>query len=619
MISTLPRRARIFFAAAAGLAIVLLLMVAAFPLSWFKDSIEHHMSAKIGSPVRIGMLAREEIFSFRPVVHVTDVTVAQPGWAGAGTMASARLVRIRLYPLSLLIGRVDADLLSATGVKLDLIRNAEGRENWRKPDDSDGRSSRGMSIAQVSDATLRYRDAIQKRSLLLAITIDPATGLTARGSGTIDGAPVTVALKGAPMTQGRRWPFEARIDGSALRLRARGTMAGPLRTNDMAFSLRAQADDLKRVDRIIEAGLFGTRDVDLRAEVLHRDDRWTIKTLWGTIGQSVLDGHLTATKADGRTKLDGAVHFSRLDFEDLASDSGNARAQALERAQGLRLVPNTRVNIAKIDKTDGRIAVRVDQVLGGRRPSSIANITGVLTLDNRILTIDPLRIGLTKGVIVGNATVDQRAGQKKPTVRLSLDLQDSRIAALAGGGSRDIDGRVDASVRLTGVGDTIREAVGMSDGHIGMAARSGPLPEKVAALMGFDIGKGLLGDHDGRSQLRCAVLRLDMRHGQGIVDRLIADTAISQTRGGGNIAFPDERLDIRLTGAPKGKAALRYDGTISLAGTIREPRILIPKKAKSPGTIIKAIGRAIAGDHGPKAIDADCTALFRRVMPMPGP
>ncbi len=619
MISTLPRRARILFAAAAGFAIVLLLMVAAFPLSWFKDSVERHMSAKIGSPVRIGTLAREGFFSFRPVVRVTDVTVAQPRWAGAGTMASAHLTRVRLHPLSLLLGRFEADLLSATGVKLDLIRDANGRENWRKPQDRQGSSSPGMLIAQVSNATLRYRDAIQKRSLFVAIAVDPATGLTARGSGTIDGAPVTVALKGAPMTQARRWPFEARIDGAALRLRAHGTMAGPLRTDDMVFSIHAQADDLKRVDRIIEAGLFGTRDVDLRAEVLHRDDSWTIKTLSGTIGRSALDGHLTATKADGRTKLDGAVHFRRLDFEDLASDSGNAKAQELERAEGLRIVPNTRVNIAKIDKTDGRIAVRVDQVLGGRRPSSITGISGVLTLDNRILTIDPLRIGLTRGVIVGKATVDQRAGQKKPTVHLSLDLQDSRIAALAGGGSRDIDGRVDARVRLTGVGDTIREAVGTSDGHIGMAARSGPLPEKIAALMGFDIGKGLLGDDDGRSRLRCAVLRLDMRHGRGIVDPLIADTAISQTRGSGNIAFPDERLDIRLTGAPKGKAALRYEGTISLAGTIREPKVMIPKKAKSPGTIIKAIGRAIAGDHGPKAIDADCTALFRRVMPMPGP
>src|SRR3546814_11330574 len=50
---------------------------------------------------------------------------------------------------------------------------------------------------------------------------------------------------------------------------------------------------------------------------------------------SDLTGHVTVDKRRGRTRLDGAVAFGTLDFEDLASDAGNAAALALERSEGL--------------------------------------------------------------------------------------------------------------------------------------------------------------------------------------------------------------------------------------------------------------------------------------------
>jgi len=609
------RRARIIVMTATGVIALLLIAVATFPASWLRGTAERRLSAQVGSPVRIAALDRESVFSFSPVIRMTGIDIAQPGWAGRGKLATISRLRIRVHLTSLLGGRLKADVLTATGVRLNLARGADGRVNWRaerrKAGERDGGSN--LNLATVEDAVVNYRDDFQKRTFMIALTISPNKGLQANGSGTIDGTPVRLALRGAPMILGRHWAFDALIDGPALRIHALGSMAAPLRTSDMRFRMTARADDLKLIDRVIEAGLFGTQAVDLSADVQHRDATWKIGRLAGRIGESALTGRLTVHKS-ARVKLDGDVHFSRLNFDDLASDAGNFRALALQRTQGLRLVPNTRVNIRKIDKTDGRIAIRIDQIVGGQRPSSLRNLTGVLTIDDRILTIAPLRIGLSRGAITGRAVVDQRAGQPKPTVTLALDMADSSIAALAGGGGQaEINARVDARVRLTGIGDTLREAVGNADGSIGVVAHSGFLPAKIAALMGFDIGKAAFGEDDARSSLRCGVLRLDVRHGRGTADPLILDTGISQSRGIGTLQFPAEAWAITLTGAPK-RDALRLPGSVLLRGTVREPEIVVPKGTKSVGNVLKAIGRAIGGHNGPAAVDADCAALSRRAI-----
>ncbi|HEX7873007.1 MAG TPA: AsmA family protein [Sphingobium sp.] len=615
MTRTRARCIPIFLLAAAGLLFLFLMIAAALPLGWLKGTAERQLSDRIGSLVRIGTLDRESLFSFRPVIRASDVHVGQAAWAGRGEMASIRLLRLRVALLPLLTGRFDAQLLMARGVRLTLVRAADGRVNWREgPKRVSGGGGSGLPVATVEDAVIRYSDAVQNRSATLTLAISPGAGLAARGAGSVDGAPVKLTIKGAPMISGQPWAFDAVIDGPALGIHAAGTMAGPLRTDDMRFHITARGDDLKRIDRIIEAGLFGTQPVKMSGDVRHADDRWTVEKLNGTIGQSQLVGRLTAHKTEGRTQLDADVRFPRLNFDDLASDSGNAKALALEQAQGLRLVPNTRINIHKIDKTNGRIAVRIDRVIGGRRPSSITSVSGVLTLEDRLLTVEPLRIGLSRGAITGKAVVDQHDGQPKPRVTLALDMVDSRISALAGGGDGRIDGRVDARVRLTGVGDTLREAVGTSDGTIGIAARFGSLPGKIAALIGFDIGKGLTGDDEEQAALRCAIVRLNVRNGRGTLDPLLVDTSISQTRGTGTITFPAEALAITLSGAPKGNGALRLPGTVSARGSIREPQIVVPESTKSVGNVLKALGRAITGKNAPPATNADCGRLINHAM-----
>lgn len=526
------RRLRLFAAAgyaALALVITVLLAVALFPVGLFMGLVERVLFERFGRGVTIGAIERTDVFSLTPRIVVRDLRVPQPAWAGAGDLARVREAELTLATGPLLRGRIAPTAIRLVGARLVLVRDKAGRENWHGDDQRD-RPSRNTPVIrrlEIADSTLTYRDARQNRQFALRLLANPQVGLVARGSGTVRGEAVRVAVKGGAIGAATApWPFAATIDGAALAMTARGTMASPLDTDRMSLDVTARAMELKLIDAIIEAGLFEAQPLRLSAHVERTAPAWRVTRLTGTIGRSRLSGHVDVTKANGRTRIDGAIDSPGFDPSDLASDEGLAEAAGLKRAGGPKLVPNTRVDISKIALT----------------------------------------------------------------------------------------GRLDARAYLVGRGETIRAAVGAADGRIGVVARDGALPERIADAIGFDAGRALFAGSDDRAGLRCVVFAAALRGGRGRVAPLIVDTVQSRLDGSGTIAFPTEALALKLTGAPKRGSVLRLSGAAYLTGTLMEPRLVIPREVKSAGNIVEAIGRAITGRQGPVAQDADCTGLPARVL-----
>mgnify|MGYP002651130518 CR=1 FL=1 len=595
--------------------LVLLLVIAAFPFGVLKGVVADRLTKRFGRPVTIGSLERVDTIGFTPTIRVRDVTIPQAGWAGSGDFLRLREARVTFPVWPLLTGTFRPRDIVADGLSLALVRDANGRTNWARPGKAEsGGASSDLQGLTIRDAKVRYRDDKRRRSAVVQVSSD-AQGLRAKGNGIIRGVPVRITLEGASVAQPTPgpWPFTAAIDGDQLAMRAKGTTDVPLDTDAMTLDITARAADLRLIDAVIEAGLFGTQPVALTAHVRHDAPKWIVNDLKGTIGQSDIAGHVTVDKQDGRTKLDGAVTSNRFDFDDLSSDEGRAEAAARERAIGLRVVPDTRIDLSKIGHTDGRIAVRIARVVSRSGPTAVRALSTVLALDHKRLDLTPLRLTLANGVARGTMRVDQRDGAPSPRLTIDLRLEGTRLAALPGVGG-DFTGRIAARARLSGRGDTIRAAVGRSDGRIGFVVRDGTLPERYAAALGFDAGRALLAGDEARAGLRCVIVGLRVAGGVGQARPLIVDTSASQLRGTGTLRFPAEQLDMRLTGAPKGDGLLRLPGAAFLRGTLSAPELVVPREVKSVGNVLKAIGRAITGRQEPRAGNADCAALSAQVL-----
>jgi uncharacterized protein involved in outer membrane biogenesis len=600
----------------AGVVVLGLIVLAAFPWGSLKGVIQRQLTARFGRPVTIGGIERVDTFGFSPTIRITDVRIPQAEWAGTGDFVRLREAAATFSGLALLKGAFGPRDVKARGLRLVLVRDRNGRTNWERPGKpKGGGSSTDLDGLTISDSVIAYRDDKQDRFVTARFTSDPVYGIRAAGNGTIRGAAVRIAVAGPSVArfQGKPWPFTASIDGDALSITAKGQMDHPLDTDAMELDVTARATDLKLIDAVIEAGLFRTQPVSFSAHVRHDQPKWTVTQLKGVVGRSDFTGHVSVDKQAGRSKVDGAIVSRQFDFGDLASDEGKAKGAALERAIGPRLVPNTRIDIGKIDTTDARMAFRIKRIVSAKGASPILSARGVLAIDHQLLTLSDLDARLPHGRVEGKLTVDQRGDRKVPMVDINLRLRGSSVQDLAGGGG-EFSGNVSARARLRGPGTTIRAAVGNANGTIGFVARDGQLPQGIAAALGFDAARALLAKDGERAGLRCVVLKLDVTRGHGRIDPMIVDTTASLLRGQGSVVFPGETLNIRLTGTPKQHALLRLPGSAYMTGTIERPAVTIPPEVKSVGNIFKAIGRAITGKQGPTASDADCSGLAARVL-----
>lgn len=608
-----------------------LVLIATFPIGWAKSCIERQVAQAIGAPVTIGAIAREPFFSFAPTIVIRDLRVAHPGWAGRGDLARAKQLRVRLPLLRAFIGQgLQPSAIEARGLALALVRDATGRANWQ------GRGSGGEARTRLSDLIItdgRFTLLDDKRHLRLSGTLvsNRASGLEIAARGHFHDAAVTVLMKGAPVAgfaTDRPYPFTLTFRSSLLDLIAKGSSKGALNLRAMALDMQARAASLKYLDDIIEAGLFGSQPIDLRARVRHQDHDWFVDHIAGRIGRSLLDGKAVILKRDGRSKIDADIAFSQLDFDDLSDDEGRARDAALEARIGKRVLPNTRINLSKVGPTDGTIRFVARKLLF-RTDSVFRSLKGVITLDHKLLTLEDVEAGLTAGRLNGRMVVDHRTGAS-PRLDLDLAFTGGQLGPLLGATDK-VDAPFRARLAFTGRGDTIRDALSKADGHAGLAAADGQVAAIAATIMAQDMGRtigAVLGDKARMVPLRCVILGFDARNGKLTAAPFLIDTAISRSTGAGAIDLDGETIALAIGGRAREPSGLPMVDPVTIGGTLSSPALQLSdiggSKGIGPvlGSVVKSVGSALGlvDKKGPQVTGTgpiDCAALSAHVLAGP--
>ncbi|GEM_PF-329766 len=598
-------RLRWALAALGALLLLAVLLLGAFPVGLMKERVAQRLSATIGAPVSIGSMGRTPFFSFTPTVELRDMRIAQPDWAGAGDMLRVEAVRTRVALLPALIGRgLRPEAVEARGLMLALVRDETGRSNWSGQGDgkSDG-ESRPLDLTDltISNGRFTLRDA--RRFLAVAGTLDagPRQGLAVRAQGRFHEEPVTLSLDGDPIAGRARdapYPFRLRIESPLLTLSAQGQTIGALDASDMTLALTARAPSLKYLDDIIQAGLFGTQPIDLRAQVRRSGRDWLIDRLEGSVGRSRLTGQATIRKREGRSKIDAAIAFSQLDFDDLADDAGLAEQRALTARIGKRVLPNTRINLAKIGPTDGEIRFSAARLLF-RTPSVFRSIKGVLRLDGKVLRVDDVEANLVDGRMTGRMLVDHRTGAA-PRLDVDLQFRDGRLGKLLDA-TENVDAPFGARVALSGRGDTIRAALAGSQGHVGFVAGEGWVSRTAAAVLAQDMGKAIgavLGDSADRVALRCIAIGFEAREGRLTAAPFLIETAASRSRGEGTIALDGEHIALTIGGTARDPSGLPIVDPIRIGGTLSAPTLELSSLGKGAGGVLGAVAKSIGSALG---------------------
>lgn len=614
-------------------AILGLLALAAFPFGLFKDRIAQHIGRELGTQVTIGAIERRELLSFTPTISIRDLAIRQPAWVGQGNMVHARSLDLRLPMLRLLMGRFPRpQTITAHGLALALVRDAEGRANWEnrsRQEPGEGEHETGFQQLVIPNGRISLRD--DKRFLAIAGQLTASNdGLRIEANGRFHDARARLSVRGgriSGLAADASYPLSLQLVSPLLRLEATGQTRGALNLKSMTLDIHAVAPTLKYLDDVIEAGLFGTRAIDLRAKVRHAGRDWFVDRMTGSIGRSTLVARADVLKREGRTKIDAEVHSSAFDFDDLSDAEGRARAAAIEARIGKRVFPDTRINLSKVGPTDGIIRFRADRLL--LTSSAFRSLGGTIRLEGKLLAIDNIVAGMSSGRMTGSMKVAQQEGASHPLLSLDLAFHDGRLETLIG--SRDATGPLRGRVLLSGRGDTIRSALAGADGRAGLIVRNGTVKRAFAAVLGQDLGKAIgavLSDKEAVVPLRCLAIGFTARNGTLTSGPFIVDTGISVGQGQGGLSLADERIALSIAGQSRNPSPLRLADPIVIGGDFSAPTLSAagkpPGSKVNAGTVLSAVGKSIGRALGLRGNDrraedsvpaaTDCEAFARRIL-----
>lgn len=571
------------------------------PLSMFRAEVERRVSAKLGVPVHIGALRRVGGPSFVPTIELVDVRIAQPSWAGKGDLLAVDNAYVRLPLLPLLQGQLEPQAVTLRGMRLVLVRTATGKSNWKQHGDGTSARLRSVSSLTIEDSRISVTDIKRHIKMAGPLIVTPKTGLQVALRGTVRGSAGTLSIKGGPISgvnPAAPYPFTFALTSAPLTFKARGAMQNLLDLEHFSATVSASGPSLKNIDDVIAAGLFETQPFALTATIQRKSPVWVIQRLTGTIGRSRLTGSATITKRDGRNKIAGSIHAATFDFNDLVSDQGLARRRELLTVLGPRAIPNTRINLSKIGKTDGRLFFKADKLLiaGG---SVFRSLSGTLSLDHRIVRLDDIVAGMATGQMTGTAIVRHVSG--RPKLTLDMRVTGETLDRIVGTPS-NVSGPLRARILLSGTGDTIREALAHANGRVALVASQGRIRATAASVLGQDLGRTIgqvIKDKRAQTAMPCLVASFEAKGGILRPNPMVIDTAVSVGRGTGSINLFDERIALVISGAAKHPSGLRIADPVRVGGTLMQPTITIAGIAATGkpkfSSVLSVFGKAIVG------------------------
>lgn len=624
-------------------ALTCLLVIAASTLYFFVTSdwahrqIEGRASDFTGRKTRIAKVTVD--WGTTANVRLDGIEIANADWAKAPHMLTVEQIDfdIELWPLirgDLVLPRL---ALRKPEVQVEVGENE--KLNWSseeapatvrvakvlEPDDRYETPLIGK--LEVTDGKLGYRDT--KRKLELDGTVSTATGKAGSDpqaelslKGKLEGQPLDLRFVGGSVLMlrdtGQPYPLDLAVTFGATKLVAKGTVLDPFKWTGANVDLTLSGPNLADIYPLLGIPGPPTPPYTIAGKLEREPGLWKfVQSKW-RVGESDLTGEVTIDERKKPRFLTAKLVSQKLLFEDLAplvgappSRKTNVSAKQAATRQQLDatgdLFPNVPLQVEKLRAMNMDVTLDAKRVIAPPWLPVQALAFRVLTQDGNV-TVRPLTLSVAGGgTIAGELGIDARTAD--PKVRANLRLSNIELKNFFRE-SRYFDatqGKVQGRLLLAGNGRSLAQVMSTADGHIALALGGGSVSSLMVSLAGLQIFDALVlyVTGDNRIPIKCAVSRLNFRHGTVSFDRTLLDTQKSVLHVKGQAHLQSQVLKIQVDADPKSFDLLDLHGAVMIEGKLRYPQI-------SLGRVIP-IPTPVFGD----AKDVPCEALTQQLLSAP--
>jgi uncharacterized protein involved in outer membrane biogenesis len=302
----------------------------------------------------------------------------------------------------------------------------------------------------------------------------------------------------------------------------------------------------------------------------------------GRIGDTDMAGDLSVDLDRNPPFARAKLVSKHLDLDDLAvlvgappatgaGETANAaqRAQAEERARSARLLPDRPFHLGKLRALDADVTLEATEVESKRLP--VESLAARAQLDDGVLSIRPLEVGVAGGKVEGSVKLDAR--QDVLESGADLEASDVDLPRLFPRLEETSIGRIAGTVKLDARGNSLAKMFATADGEIATGMGKGRMSNLLLELAGLDVAESLkfLLGHDKSVDVRCAYADFSVDDGVMHSRAMAMDTSDTVITGEGKIDLRDEELDLTLRPRPRDISPIALRVPLEVGGTLKDP------------------------------------------------
>ncbi|TPG24142.1 AsmA family protein [Variovorax ginsengisoli] len=631
-----------------ALLLLLVLVVVFFPWDRLREPVNRYVSEKTGRKFEITRRLDVDLGWRSATVKLDGIEFANPSWARDPYLVRAERaeVDIRLWPL--IKREVVIPRLMLVSPMVGLQMEQDGKRTWALgKDTSDEGTVPTIGQIQIDGGSIDFLAKHLGVDLHADVNFDSSKGempLSYRIKGTYQRQPLTAQGRTGNVMQLKaegQPPFPLEIDATAgqTKLKAAGTVAGlsGLDGIDASFDLRGQS--LGDLYKLLGVALPETSPYALSGRVGKRAAIWEVKDMKGKLGLSDIAGEMQFDQGQKVPRLSGALKSQVMDMDDLGPLIGlppTARsAKAVEgvtpppsvdqvkrptRNGAEKVLPTATLDFERLRAMNADVRYTADRIRNVRElPLDKGSVH--VKLQDSVLTLDPLDLGVASGKLVGAIRID--ATKTPADIRASIEVRAMQLNRLIPKVEtlRTSFGRLDGRVNLSGRGDSVASWLGGASGDVSAITGRGQFSNLLLEFMGLDgaeIIKFLLGG-DNNVTLRCAAVAFDVNKGVMSGRSLVFDTTDTVFHAEGSANLANETLDFVVRQEPKDMSILSLRTPLVIGGTFGSPSggvKIQPLAARglaalALGAINPLLALAATIETGPGE-DADCQDVLKR-------
>jgi uncharacterized protein involved in outer membrane biogenesis len=639
----LPRWGQGLLAAIVLIIGAVLIFLAQPNWNWARPLVASIASGKLHRPVQIDGNLRVHLFSFTPTATVGGLKVGQPDWgAKAGLkpyLAEVESVAVTAELMPVFIGRIVLPRLQVERPNVQLYQDKDGRANW---DFSDGRNTgKPTKLPPIKNFIItdgRLTLTSVQRKLTFTGTVNAheqadaggqAFALT--GDGSLNNRKFDLSATGGPLLNVRTsvpYPFDMTVRAGDTRITAKGRVLHPFNLGQLSGAVTVSGRDLADLYYLTGLSLPNTPAYKIAANVTRNNRIYDIAGINGRVGGSDLEGALKVdTSRNNRPYLTGDLRSQLLDFKDLGSLFGATAANAPQGAEisatptapaaARRLLPDATLDIERVRGMDARVRYKALAVKASPK-LPLREVSLGVDLDHGLLVLDPVEFSFPQGRLQGTARIDARQAVQQNS--LDMRLTGLRVQDFVPdiGGSKPLEGVLNARVKASGTGNSVHKAAASANGQLTLVMPQGTIRQSFAELMGVNATKGLfqlLTKDPHQTDIRCAVADFQIREGVMRASNAVFDTGVTRVNGGGTVNLKDESLKLVFKGKPKKFRLTHIDAPIVIGGHLSAPKFGIdPGPAVVQGGLALALNTLLPFVGIDYAKDANCSALMAEMQ-----